>query len=143
MKRIVPPYLSIARLAKYSHSPTSMKKITCLIYLISLFSCTVKVSNKSDVESLNQAINEFNIAFEKVDISKLNQLTTGQYAHVNGSNPVISKEAWLTYLKKRKGQLESGALEVTKYQFKDKQLAIYDQSALCHGCHRNGWNLRR
>ncbi|WP_422360620.1 nuclear transport factor 2 family protein [Reichenbachiella sp.] len=118
-----------------------MKKIAYLIYLFSLLSCTVEVSTESDIESLNQAINDFNLAFEKVDIAKLNLLTTDQYAHVNGSNPVITKEAWMAYLKKRKGQLGSGTLEVTKYQFKDKQLVQYDQSAYVTGIIEMDGNL--
>lgn len=110
-----------------------MKKITCLIYLFCLLSCKTEVSMESNIESLNQAISDFNLAFEKVDIAKLNQMTTDQYAHVNGSNSAITKEAWITYLKKRKGQLENGALEIATYQFKDKQLALYDNSAFVTG----------
>lgn len=110
-----------------------MKKYTFLIYLFSLLSCTVDVSVESDTKLLNQAIDDFNLAFEKVNISKLNQMTTDQYAHVSGSNPVITKEAWMAYLKKRKSQLENGALEISKYQFKDKELILYDQSAYVTG----------
>jgi len=110
-----------------------MKIYTYLVYLVVFISCHVETSTESDSKLLSQTIDEFNEAFEKVDINKLNQLTTDQYTHVNGSSPAISKEAWMTYLKKRKKQLDNGALEITKYQFKNKQLMLYDQSAYVTG----------
>lgn len=110
-----------------------MKNLYAIVFIMWLTSCTVNVSSEAETDLLNQTIEEFNLAFEKVDIEKLNQLTTDQYMHINGNNPAISKDAWMAYLVKRKGQLERGELVIYQYQFNEKKLVVYDRSAFVTG----------
>lgn len=110
-------------------------KITSHLVILSLFvvSCTVEVSTESDASQLNQTIDEFNLAFEKCDIKTLDRLTTDQYVHSNGNNAAITKPAWMAYLKKRKAQLDNRQLEVTRYILSEKEVNLYDQSAIVTG----------
>lgn len=103
-----------------------------LTFLIAL-SCTVKVTTETELESLNQTIDEFNSAFETCDITSLDRLTTDDYTHTNSASAAINKSSWMAYLKKRKAQLSSGQLEVTKYLFEERQVSLYDNSAWVTG----------
>lgn len=108
-------------------------KMLLLVLFVLNISCSVEVSTKSNSKQLNQVINEFNLAFEQVDIATLDKLTTENYIHLNGSNQAITKKEWMIYLKKRKSQLNNGRLHVTKYLFSERQLIHYEKSAFVTG----------
>lgn len=108
-------------------------KLLSLLILCLATSCTMEVSVESDLEELNRTIDEFNKAFETCDISKLDQLTTTDYTHTNSASAAIDKQAWMAYLNKRKDQLASGQLKISKYLFEDRQMSMYEKSAWVTG----------
>ncbi|MFS4466377.1 nuclear transport factor 2 family protein [Maribacter sp. 2210JD10-5] len=90
-----------------------------------------KLDNKK--ETLLKALNDFNSAFEKGDIEKLNDMVTESYQHTNGNSKAIGKEVWFNYLRKRQKEIISGALEVLSYTMNDIEMSFYDNTAVITG----------
>ena len=109
-----------------------MKQAYFLIIFSVFISCQSQTKTRHE-ESLNRAIDQFNEAFKTVDLATLNQMTTEQYSHTNGSSAPVNKSNWFNYLKKRKKQIDSGELQILQYDFKEIQYRIYENSAFVTG----------
>lgn len=105
-----------------------------IIFMVVSTACGTNTSERTDTtDTLNQTLDQFNSAFHTCDIETLNRLTTDSYLHINGSSDPITKKEWINYLHKRKKQVENGELQISRYDFQDKKIQVYGQSAWVTG----------
>lgn len=88
------------------------------------------IKHITDKQNLAYSITTFNTAFKKGDVEKLESMITNNYQHTNGASKSIGKDAWLTYLKKRKKDIDDGNIVVTTYEMLETQLKLYDGFAI-------------
>ncbi len=86
-----------------------------------------KIFNK---EELLLAIDKFNKAFAECDIVILESMITENYQHTNGNSKSIGKESWISYLNKRKVEIESGKLIVNNYQMDQAKIEFFHNTAI-------------
>ncbi len=80
-----------------------------------------------------KAVERFNTAFETGDLSTLDEMTTDDYTHTNGSSKAFGKESWFNYLRNRTAELQNGQLAISVYSFTEVETTMYDQSAMVTG----------
>ena len=105
--------------------------IITLCLLFCFLSCTQ--NNESKKKSLKVAVQQFNKAFMMGDVATLESMITENYLHTNGQSQVIKKENWINYLKKRKGQLDSGELKLIGYVMDQSNIEIHGNTAIVTG----------
>jgi len=107
-----------------------------VFFYISLCLCLANCTQANEGERLKlleRAILDFNSAFSEYDVEKLNQLTTDDYLHINGSSAPIQKRDWLDYLTKRKNKMDEGKLLIRTYEFSDVNILMKRHSAFVTG----------
>ncbi|MCE7992258.1 MAG: nuclear transport factor 2 family protein [Roseivirga sp.] len=110
------------------------KHLILALFLIFTFSCAGPERKKQkELGQLEASIDLFNTAFEQGDLSTLDSLTTDNYIHTNGSDRAFSKERWFNYLESRRKNLVSGQLKIDKYQLLEKEIQLYEKSAIVTG----------
>lgn len=109
-----------------------MKRCLFLLVPIFMFSCAEK-STTATKETLEQAIVDFNRAFEDADVEKLGQMITSNYVHTNGSWKSFGREKWLEYMEARKERIENGDLRMDVYEMKDLNIEMHGNSAFVTG----------
>ena len=109
-----------------------MKRTLFLLVIATVISCTQKreVPSQEDLES---ALTSFNEAFEKADVETLDQLTTKNYVHTNGSWKAFGKREWLEYMTKRKVRIDNGELKLSIYRMEDLAIEMHKTSAFITG----------
>ena len=106
-------------------------RIVLLTFILGL--CHCKNQNPPKSEELLAAIDTFNIAYVKGDLTTLDSLTTENYLHTNSSSRVIGKTDWFTYLNKRSERLNSGDLRVLDYALEQTKIEFHGSSAIITG----------
>jgi hypothetical protein len=67
--------------------------------------------------ALEAALQAFDVAFLRADAEVLDTLLVTEYLHTNGGGgSVLDKAQWLDYVRRRRADLESGRLRVTRYE---------------------------
>lgn len=105
---------------------------TVLLALLLGF-CQCKNQHSPNSEALLAAIDKFNVAFAKGDLTTLDSLTTENYLHTNSSSQVIGKTNWFNYLKKRSEGLKSGDLIVLNYVLDQTKIEFHGSTAIVTG----------
>lgn len=83
---------------------------------------------------LHRAVAEFSQAFVKADESRLGELLTENYLHINGnSGTVLDRNQWLSWIKTRKRQLEDGDLVVIDYRIEELKVVLHGETAVVTG----------
>ena len=104
------------------------------IIVFNLYHCTDKEPQdkklKPDKETLLAAIGTFNTAFREGDLTVLASMITENYSHTNGNSRAIGKEDWIAYLRKRKRDIEAGALAVMEYNMEETDIVFYGNTAI-------------
>lgn len=104
--------------------------------ILVIATCILGCSNNENQElshTLNQAIDDFNSAFEKGDVFTLDQMITEGYLHTNNSWKAFGRDQWLGYMKDRSEKIKTDSLRVTNYQFTERQIQIYMNTAVVTG----------
>ena len=108
-----------------------MKPLLSFLIIIVLTSCSTYTTEKSpNRDDLYRALDSFNLAFEKGDISQLASMITDNYVHTNGSWRSFGKEKWLGYMRDRKAKIEQGDLIIHSYSTQEVDVQWYGQSAI-------------
>lgn len=112
-----------------------MKKhlILSLLLIFTLACAGPERKKQKELGRLDATIDLFNIAFQQGDLHVLDSLTTDNYTHTNGSDRAFSKERWFNYLESRRKDLTSGQLKIDKYQLLEKEIQLYEKSAIVTG----------
>ncbi|AXT60237.1 nuclear transport factor 2 family protein [Aquimarina sp. AD10] len=111
-------------------------KLIILIVIISIvfIACTTKNDQKNDNSKNEQllwlSIDKFNNAFKEGNIEQLASMITNNYTHTNTTSKAIDKNTWLTYLSKRKKEIDSGNLIVNTYEMTEKKVTFYNNTAI-------------
>ncbi|GAB5524526.1 MAG: hypothetical protein Roseis2KO_23980 [Roseivirga sp.] len=102
--------------------------------LLVLFTCaSPERKQQQELNSLEATIEVFNTAFQEGNLAVLDSLTTDSYTHTNNSDRAFSKERWFNYLENRSKDLASGQLKIEKYQLLEKEIQLYERSAIVTG----------
>ncbi len=111
-----------------------MKKhlfIQAITFLIFLFgSIEMMTAQEKEEKTLLKAIETFNQAFKEGNIEKLQSMITERYQHTNGSSKSIHRDTWLSYLRKRKKEIETGTLVMHTYTMTETEVQMYDDIAI-------------
>jgi hypothetical protein len=91
------------------------------------------LSEGNETRRLKERIETFNQAFANCDIRLLESMITDKYIHTNGSSKAISRDKWMDYLAKRRLSIDSGHLRVISYRMDDRDISLYDGSAIVTG----------
>ena len=83
-------------------------------------------NDKKKELSLSESLKTFNLAFKNGDVAILKNMITDIYVHTNGSSKAIHKKDWITYLIKRKEELDKGDLVVNSYEMKEVEFIPYN-----------------
>ncbi|MEO0508197.1 MAG: nuclear transport factor 2 family protein [Bacteroidota bacterium] len=110
-----------------------MKPFFIILVFIALgfFSC--QNDEEPNKKALLLAIEKFNTAFAQGDLSTLDSMTTANYLHTNSSSKVIGKTDWFNYLNKRSASLESGEINVLRYELDQTKIEYHGPSAIVTG----------
>ncbi|MEP1095785.1 MAG: nuclear transport factor 2 family protein [Cyclobacteriaceae bacterium] len=109
-----------------------MKRSLFLLVIATVISC-VKNDSGASRSTLEQALQEFNAAFEQANVEVLDQMISKNYVHTNGSWKSFGREDWLGYMKKRKVEITTGELQVTKYEMREVEIEMHGSSAIITG----------
>jgi len=109
-----------------------MKRCLTLLVILTAASCT-KNKDIANEQELEQAIHTFNFAFRMADVETLDRMISERYVHTNGSWKAFGREDWLGYMEKRKVQIETGELKVSRYEMQDLKIEIHGTSAFVTG----------
>ena len=60
-------------------------------------------------------------------------MITDNYVHTNSKSKSIHKDNWISYLKKRKEEVEGEALIVNNYEMSELEIEMYDDMAIVTG----------
>nr|WP_299343712.1 nuclear transport factor 2 family protein [Allomuricauda sp.] len=115
-------------------SQEKMNRVVLFVGIVFFLGC---VNPKQDnnlsedkKETLLTAINQFNEAFAKGDMTTLESMITENYLHTNGTSKSIVKQDWLNYLKKRTLDIESGIVETVNYEMDEVSFEFYGNTAV-------------
>ncbi|MEQ9402097.1 MAG: nuclear transport factor 2 family protein [Cyclobacteriaceae bacterium] len=109
-----------------------MMKYISIHFIVVLLTCLTSCGNEG-TNSLEEAIHQFNSAFQQADVEKLSSLITDNYLHTNGSWESFGREKWLGYLRERKMRIESGELRIDRYELTDIKIIKSLESAFVTG----------
>ncbi|GAA4276176.1 nuclear transport factor 2 family protein [Aquimarina mytili] len=104
-------------------------RVVSLIF-VSLFTITSIVAQHTEENTLWKKIQEFNLAFKQGNVEILSAMITENYMHTNSTSKPIDKNTWISYLSKRKKEIESGNLVVHSYEMKEREMQLYDDMAI-------------
>ena len=76
---------------------------------------------------------KFAEAFRVADAAALDALLGPDYIHTNTGGGVVNREQWLAYIASRRGELDSGVLVLTRYENRDVDIRIHDDTAVVTG----------
>ncbi|WP_370088109.1 nuclear transport factor 2 family protein [Ekhidna sp.] len=108
-----------------------MKPLLSFLITIVLTSCSTSTTEKSpNRDDLYRALDSFNLAFKKGDISQLASMITDNYVHTNGSWKSFSKEKWLGYMKDRSRKINNGSLLIETYEMDELSIEMHDDAAI-------------
>ncbi len=114
-----------------------MKKHWCFklsIFLVLMIGNVQLVTSQEKEEKiLLKSIENFNLAFKKGDVEKLESMITDQYVHTNGNSKSIDKNTWITYLYKRKKEIENKDLIVNSYEMRETEIQLHNNTAIVTG----------
>ncbi len=109
-----------------------MKRALLPLVIATVLSCSQKQDTASQ-ETLVLAVKNFNEAFERGDVERLDQLITENYVHTNGSWKAFGKNEWLEYMRKRRARIDSGELQLSTYRMDDLNIEMHKTSAFVTG----------
>ncbi len=114
-----------------------MKKHWCfklsIFFVLMIGNVQLVTSQEKEEKILLKSIEDFNLAFKKSDIEKLESMITDRYVHTNGNSKSIDKNTWITYLYKRKKDIESKNLIVNSYEMKETEIQLHNNTAIVTG----------
>ena len=88
-------------------------------------------SHEADVRA---AVESFGRAFAEADVPTLEAFLTDTYVHVNGrTDNVLNRDEWLSWVKTRRTELETGDLVVSEYGIEDLEVDLYGEAAVVTG----------
>jgi hypothetical protein len=80
---------------------------------------------------LIRALGEFRDAFARADAATLERLLTDDYVHTNGgSGQVVTRAAWLSYVRGRRVELDDGTLRIDEYLVSEPDIRLFGTSAV-------------
>ncbi|WP_299220550.1 nuclear transport factor 2 family protein [uncultured Aquimarina sp.] len=113
------------------------KVILAVIIALNLSSCKDDDATNNELEKSKQellkTISEFNKAFRNGNVSVLESMITENYLHTNGNSKSIGKKSWLNYLSKRENEINSGNLDVIRYEMDEIKIEFYRNMAIVTG----------
>jgi Domain of unknown function (DUF4440) len=81
--------------------------------------------------ALHVALQAFSRAFLKADAEALDTLLTADYLHTNGgTGTVLTKIQWLEFIRGRRAELQSGRLQVARYEATNQEVRWYAGAAV-------------
>lgn len=81
--------------------------------------------------ALHAALQAFTGAFLRADAEALDTLLTADYLHTNGgTGTVLDKTQWLEFIRSRRAELQSGRLQVDRYQATSQEVRWYPAVAV-------------
>lgn len=103
-------------------------KVLALVGVV-FFTSSCSISKNDSEASLKGAIDEFNEAYKKGDVSTLERMITSDYTHTNNSWKSFGKEKWLGYMESRAQKIQSGELVIDTYQMDQLEIKVRDNMA--------------
>lgn len=81
--------------------------------------------------ALHRALDAFSDAFLRADAAALDTLIVAGYRHTNGgTGSMLGKADWLDYVRARRKDLDSGRLEVRRYEVVDMAITWHPGAAV-------------
>ncbi len=108
-----------------------MKNLLIKPIMVVTVVCISQFINSQELsQDLQQAVNEFNNAFKEGNVNKLSSMITQNYLHTNATSKPIDKETWISYLNKRRTEIETKKLIVHTYEMTEVAVRQYDDIAI-------------
>lgn len=85
----------------------------------------VTAEQRTFLESqVRAALDTFLVAFRDGAVEVLERMITANYMHCNSGSPIIGRDAWLDYNRRRRQQLDDGSLIVDSYETREIAVEI-------------------
>jgi tetratricopeptide (TPR) repeat protein len=82
-------------------------------------------------KKVRSAVSSFGRAYQAADVVALQALLTKDYVHVNGnSGSVLNRDEWLSWVKSRREELDSGDLIIGAYEIENLSVEFYGDAAM-------------
>jgi ketosteroid isomerase-like protein len=85
---------------------------------------------EQDVRAKVQALAD---AFLAADAERLSKLIHTDYIHTNTGGSVVNKQQWLTFIRSRRAELDSGALKISRYENQNVEVRMHGGVAIVTG----------
>ncbi len=86
-----------------------------------------------DEEEVRERVEMFGQAFVRADADALAEMLTDDYVHTNTNGSVLDKETWLTWIRQRHLEIESGKISIDHYENEDVEVRLYGKTAVVTG----------